>query len=286
MKQRVITGAMLIILLVVLLWLPGWCMATATMICIAFAVREEMKALEKAGHRLVVWPTWAAMILSIPLTILLSQKVMIPLVGAALLAMTVQVMFRKEPELTDLNMSMLPLLTVALPGLALVTLNMVDPYVWHTASNPEPWHAVEVVLLTLTFAIPLVGDMAALFVGKAFGKRKFCPAVSPKKTVEGSLGGLAGSMIAAVIIFLLSQWLCNQKTLALLPAWWHYPLLGLIGGFCGQMGDLFASLVKRHCGLKDYSNLFPGHGGMLDRLDSVLFMAVLMYCYRLFFLPY
>ena len=286
MKQRVITGAMLIILLVVLLWLPGWCMATATMICIAFAVREEMKALEKAGHRLVVWPTWAAMALSIPLTIWLSQKAMIPLVGAALLAMTVQVMFREKPELTDLTMSMLPLMTVALPGLALVTLNMVDPYVWHTASNPEPWHAVEVVLLTLTFTIPLMGDMMALFVGKAFGKRKFCPAVSPKKTLEGSLGGLAGSVVAAVVIFLLSQWLCNKATLALLPAWWHYPLLGLIGGFCGQMGDLFASLVKRHCGLKDYSNLFPGHGGMLDRLDSVLFMAVLMYCYRLFFLPY
>ena len=63
-----------------------------------------------------------------------------------------------------------------------------------------------------------------------------------------------------------------------------YPLLGLLGGFVGQMGDLFASLVKRHCGLKDFSNIFPGHGGMLDRLDSVLFMAVLMYCYRLFFM--
>ena len=286
MKQRTITGAMLTILLVVLLWLPGWCMAAATLICVSFAVREEMQALKKAGHRLVVWPTWTAMALSIPLTILLSQKVMIPLVGAALLAMTVQVLFREEPELTDLNMSMLPLLTVALPGLALVTLNMVDPYVWHTASNPEPWHAVEVVLLTLTFSIPLVGDMMALFVGKAFGKRKFCPAVSPKKTVEGSLGGLAGSVAAALIVFLLSQWLCNEATLALLPAWWQYPLLGLVGGFVGQMGDLFASLVKRHCGLKDYSNLFPGHGGMLDRLDSVLFMAVLMYCYRLFFLAY
>ena len=59
-------------------------------------------------------------------------------------------------------------------------------------------------------------------------------------------------------------------------------IIGLLGGFAGQMGDLFASLVKRHCKLKDYSNLFPGHGGMLDRLDSVLFMAVLMYCYLLF----
>ena len=55
----------------------------------------------------------------------------------------------------------------------------------------------------------------------------------------------------------------------------------LVGGVAGQMGDLFASLVKRHCGIKDFSNLFPGHGGMLDRLDSILFMAVVMICYRL-----
>ena len=102
--------------------------------------------------------------------------------------------------------------------------------------------------------------------------------------MEGSLGGLAGSVLAAVIIYLMSLWMCNEATLSFLPAWWMYPLLGLAGGFAGQMGDLFASLVKRHCELKDFSSIFPGHGGMLDRLDSVLFMAVLMYCFRPFFM--
>ncbi len=284
MKQRIVTGLLLTALLAVMLWLPGWCMAIAVMICLSFAVHEEMQALKKAGHQLVIWPTWGAMVLSIPLAYFLSQKVMLPLISLALLAMTVQVLFRKEPLLTDLAMSALPLLTVTLPGLSLVTLSLIDPYVWHTASSPMPLHAVEVVILTVTFAVPLMGDMMALFVGKACGKRPFCPAVSPKKTLEGSLGGLAGSVLAAMIIWLLSLWLCNAETLGLLPAWWQYLLLGLVGGFVGQMGDLFASLVKRHCGLKDFSSIFPGHGGMLDRLDSVLFMAVMMYCFRLFFM--
>ena len=105
MRQRTRTGLLLTALLAVMLWLPGWCMAVAVMICISFAVHEEMNALTRAGHHLVIWPTWAAMILSIPLTILLSQKVMVPLIVAALLVMTVQVLFRKEPELTDLEMS-------------------------------------------------------------------------------------------------------------------------------------------------------------------------------------
>ena len=299
MKQRMITGALLILLLAVMLWLPGWCMATAVMICIGFAVWEEYHALKHAGHRVVSWPTWTAMGLSIPLayfygqfirqtdpTVMMSgHKIVIPLVIAALLAMVVHVLFRGQPELTDMMTSALPLLTVALPGLCLVSLSLIDPYLWWHApiENKMPWHAVEVVILTLTIAIPLIGDMMALFVGKAFGRRKFCPEVSPKKTIEGSIGGLAGSVLAAVIVWLLSLWLCDAGTRGFLPPWWVYPILGLIGGFVGQMGDLFASLVKRHCGLKDYSSLFPGHGGMLDRLDSVLFMAVMMYCYLLFF---
>ena len=76
-------------------------------------------------------------------------------------------------------------------------------------------------------------------------------------------------------------WLITYAALMVLLLIKFDALLGLVGGVAGQMGDLFASLVKRHCGIKDFSNLFPGHGGMLDRLDSILFMAVVMICYRL-----
>jgi len=271
MKQRFITGIALIAFLAINLWLPSWVMALATLVCISFAVWEEYHALTIAGHRVVSWPTWVAMAISIPLTVLFGVKAIVPLLATALFAMVTQVLFRKEPELTDLSMSTLPLLTVALPGLSLVALALI----------PDQ-KAVEVVLLCLTFAVPLMGDIFALFVGSAIGGPKFCPAVSPKKTIAGSLGGLAGSMIAAMAVFGLSHLFCNEPTLAKLPVWWHYLLLGLFGGAVGQIGDLFASLVKRHSGLKDFSNLFPGHGGMLDRLDSVLFMAILMYCYLMF----
>ena len=96
----------------------------------------------------------------------------------------------------------------------------------------------------------------------------------------GAVGGLIGSLVASLLVGLLVSLFAGASYPGL-PAWWHYVLLGVIGGAVGQIGDLFASLVKRHCGIKDFANLFPGHGGMLDRMDSILFMALVMMCYRL-----
>ena len=136
MKQRIITAVLLIAFLAVNLWLPNWCMALATLVCIGFAVWEEYHALVTAGHRVVSWPTWAALAASLPLTYLFGVKVIVPLLAAALLLMIAQILFRSEPEMTDLSMSALPLLTVALPGLSLVALSLI----------PDQ-KAVEVVLL-------------------------------------------------------------------------------------------------------------------------------------------
>ena len=270
MKQRIVTGVLLILLLVVLLCLPGWCMALATLIAIGFATWEEYHALSLAEHRTVSWPAWMVLVGSVPLTYFFGRDVIIPLMAAALLMISVNILFRKDPDLIDLSLSALPILTVVLPGLSMVALSMASQ------------KAVEVVLMLMTFAVSLVGDTCALFVGSAVGGKKLCPAVSPHKTVAGALAGLGGSVAAAMIICGLSAIICNAPTLAKLPTWWEYLLLGFFGGVIGQIGDLFASLVKRHSGIKDFSNLFPGHGGMLDRLDSVLFMAVLMYCFYMF----
>ena len=269
MKQRTITATLLILLLIVLLTLPGWVMAVATLISIGLSTWEEYHALSLVGHRVVSWPAWLVLVGSVPVNYFFGSETLIPLMALCLACMSVQILFRKEPDLTDLSMSALPIMTVVLPGLSMVALSLVDQ------------KAVEVVLMTMVFAVPLLGDTFALFIGRAVGGKKLCPAVSPNKTVAGAIGGLGGSVLAALIIWGIAAAICNAPTQAKLPTFGGYLLLGLLGGAAGQIGDLFASLVKRHSGIKDFSNLFPGHGGMLDRLDSVLFMAVLVFCYQI-----
>lgn len=269
MKKRVITGVLLGAAVVVLLACDGAVMAVAALLCACVAMREEYHALKVAGNRPVAWPTWVGMALSIPLALLMGVKVLIPLVLTTFLLTVICVMFRSEPRLEDALLSIMPLFTVMLPGMFIVSLSMVQP------------KGLQVVLLGLTFAVPSMGDMFALFVGCRVGGPKFCPAISPNKTIAGSIGGLVGSMLTAIAIGLLARLFVSPETLLLLPVWWQYVLMGIIGGIAGQMGDLWASMVKRHCGIKDFSNLFPGHGGMLDRIDSVLFMAGVVYCFSI-----
>ena len=111
-------------------------------------------------------------------------------------------------------------------------------------------------------------DSLAYFTGVTFGKHKLYPAVSPKKSIEGSLGGLVGSC--------LGVWLAAALFLPSFGAE-HVILVGLLLGVVGQIGDLFESLLKRACGVKDSGGIFPGHGGILDRLDSLLFAFPLAY---------
>ena len=269
MKKRVITGTLLALLLVVLLAFGGVVMAVAALVCVCIAMQEEYHALTVAGNRPVAWPTWVGVALSIPLSMLCGTQVLIPLVMGAFLVTVICVVFRSEPRMEVALLSISPLFTVMLPGMCIVALSMIQP------------KGLQVVLLTLLFAVPCVGDMAAFYVGSRVRGPKLCPAVSPNKTVSGAIAGLVGSLLTALIIGLIGKLCVSPATGLLLPAWWQYALMGLIGGVAGQMGDLWASMVKRHCGIKDFSNLFPGHGGMLDRIDSILFMAVVVFCFRL-----
>jgi phosphatidate cytidylyltransferase len=127
--------------------------------------------------------------------------------------------------------------------------------------------------LLLIMLIVMTNDSAAYYIGCAFGKNRLYPLVSPKKSIEGSLGGLAGSIAGTM---LAKFTLFPQLTLmdALLTA--------VFIGILGQAGDLFESLLKRSFGVKDSGSIIPGHGGMLDRMDSILFAAPATYYYAIF----
>jgi phosphatidate cytidylyltransferase len=126
-------------------------------------------------------------------------------------------------------------------------------------------HGMELTILL--FACTMVNDTFAYFVGRAFGRHKMAPRISPKKSVEGAVGGIIGSVVAAVVVKIYSPWLGWQEAL----------LLGLAIGFVGQWGDLFESAVKRDFRVKDSGKILPGHGGILDRFDAVLFASFVTY---------
>lgn len=124
----------------------------------------------------------------------------------------------------------------------------------------------------MAYAAPECADTFAYFGGTLLGKHKLCPAISPKKTVEGALFALAGGLVCGVGMFFLQRlWGESVPLLVLAP-------LGLGCGVLSEFGDLFASALKRWVNVKDFSGLFPGHGGVLDRIDSILFCAPLVLC--------
>ncbi len=126
----------------------------------------------------------------------------------------------------------------------------------------------------LVLAITFLQDTAAYFVGRSLGKHKLAPVLSPKKTVEGAIGGLVGAVAASLICIPL---------LGLPLSIVSGVVIGIIGGIAGPLGDLAESLIKRQVGLKDIGKIIPGHGGVLDRADSLLFTAPVLYYLILLF---
>ncbi|MNI47465.1 Phosphatidate cytidylyltransferase [compost metagenome] len=117
-------------------------------------------------------------------------------------------------------------------------------------------------------------DTFAYFIGSKFGKTKLCPDISPKKTVEGAIGGILGVMITyCVITYIANTYFMMDFNII------YILLAGVIAGISGQFGDLSASAIKRYCKVKDFGNLMPGHGGILDRFDSILFVAPIIYIF-------
>jgi phosphatidate cytidylyltransferase len=267
MKQRILVAVVGVpLLLAILVAAPDW--ATVVLVCLLSIVAAyEMLAAEGGPDMARHWTGLAGlMAVCTVLTVYWQDErfasLSLALLGrgavlALLLALCVTSVIRydkgKAITLADILVIALCGVVIPLALSSLVGLRLL-----------EGGQALVLVPLVAAFC----SDTMALFAGMLFGRRKLAPRVSPKKTIEGSVGGLLGG-VAGMAIFRWIYQLCTHQGLPLL---WCL-LIGLLGAAMGQLGDLFFSLIKRQYGIKDYGHLLPGHGGVLDRFDSVIFAA-------------
>ncbi len=141
--------------------------------------------------------------------------------------------------------------------------------------------SVGLFYVVTSLATPWLADGGAYFGGSLFGKRKLCPNISPKKTVEGAVSGvIVGTLLSLLVGVVFERFIFSGGESV------NYLLLavyGLLGTVVSIVGDLSFSLIKRSCGIKDFGNVIPGHGGMLDRFDSVIFSTPLLLIFNLYF---
>lgn len=266
MIQRIITALIGIPALIAVLWLRGWVSSLTIAVFCVMGLLEEYQAFRSAGHKPCVWPGMLAAAGLWPAYLWKGTSVLLPLFVFSMMVILFEIVRRKQPEWIDAAASLYPLITVFLPMTLFMTL-------LDDARQP-----IGLVLVIYAFIIAFGGDIFAYFAGTFWGKHKLCPAVSPKKTVEGAVAGLLGGAVLCMI----AAFVCHCLG-APTPRYRSVFFLSIIGGAAGQIGDLAASLVKRHCGVKDFGSIFPGHGGIMDRLDSVLFTLVVVCSYCILF---
>ena len=138
-----------------------------------------------------------------------------------------------------------------------------------------------VYIFALVFIAAWMCDIFAYFTGRMFGKHKLAPHLSPKKTVEGSIGGVAFAIIGCMLYGFVVETVIGLNASYLVLA-----ALGFVLSMISQIGDLWASLIKREHGIKDYSSMLPGHGGVMDRFDSILAISTVLMAVCLIFPPF
>lgn len=260
--QRLLTAAVLIPILVVSMFVEptSWSILAFSTIALVLAtdefLRMAMGTTTTWGLRVMVGIASAGVVVGN--TVFGTSTAMAPISFAATMLIAAAVLGRKQ-HLADAGRT----LSYALAGLIYVPmLGCVWPLLKQDF-GPQ-W-------LFLALALAFSSDTLAYFAGRGFGKHKLYEAVSPKKTIEGSIGGLFGGVIA--MVGMGHYWLAPELPIV------HAVVLGVLGSVLGQLGDLVESMIKRTFGVKDSGNVLPGHGGMLDRVDGLLFVAPLVYYY-------
>lgn len=254
--KRVLTALVLVPAITYLvLWAPRSVFIMGLAAIGAFAFREF--ATIAGGHGFPVNP-WIGSALGLVMLVLPDEHgVLLLLLLTALGAMIAAL------RLDDLR--------VALPSASALLLGLCYIFgAWWCAVRLRD---IDVWLLLFALALNWIGDTAAMYVGKAFGRHKLAPVVSPGKTWEGSAASAVGAVLLGFVLF---------HYLGPRMPWWMILALGVVGNVAGQLGDLAESALKRGAGMKDSGSSLPGHGGWLDRVDSSLFAVPAVYVsYRL-----
>ena len=157
-------------------------------------------------------------------------------------------------------------------------------YVFSNATDENG--LLSVVILAIAFLIPFIADTFAYLTGTLIGGKKLCPKISPIKTISGAIGGVLWTAIILVVLFLIFNSGTALSTVfsGIHLTWWHILIIAIIGSVACVFGDLFESYTKRKADVKDSSDILPGHGGVLDRLDSFCFSTPLVFIFFLIFL--
>lgn len=254
MAKRTIVGIILALYFAAVVILGGWFQLAGFTLAALFAVIEVGGVFKRKVRSLFMMPSYVMAISFYIVFKMIGLLAVVALWAVAVLSvLTERVLNRSrttEETLCSLAVLLYPF------SFFLVFMYMA-----------ELSHETSRIALICAFMPPLMGDTLALFAGMAFGKKKIAPHISPKKTLAGSIAGVFGGILGGYLTYLLQA--AFPAGIPVLPLL----LLGLFGGVFGQIGDLYASTLKRWAGIKDYGSIFPGHGGVVDRLDSVFFNA-------------
>ena len=266
--KRILTALILIAAVAALIFFGRpWMITVFAALIAALAAWEFRGFTVSGGCPLPVWWTFAA-VAAFFLAVFYQPDDTTTVVSTVTLVLFAVAAFRTSLErvLWETSAGVLMLIYVAYP-LTLI------PKIFNEENGTA--------LLLFLFLCVWSGDIAALYIGKRFGKRKFAPHLSPNKTWEGAIASLFGSVIAGMAIILAGDWFSQQGSsftrLHTSEPWWFFVTLAIGLNAAAQFGDLLESALKRGAGVKDSGTLLPGHGGVLDRIDALLVAAPVLW---------
>ena len=265
MLKRILTALIGIPLLVpFFIFSDTWALPALTAFCSAVAVFEILRCTGILKKIPVTVCSFAVAIAAQILPRLLKTEkyftvMLLVYLAYAMLVMTFAVFSKGSIKLNSVMQSALMIIYVSFGFAALILLRDFSP-------------VFGMVTFLLAFIIPWMCDGSAYFVGVFFGKHKMIPDVSPKKTIEGAVGGILGGVIVTAVFGLVMHFGFGKE-----PNYILLLAIAFVGCVVSQWGDLIASLLKREYGVKDYGSLFPGHGGVMDRFDSLFTVNIFIY---------